>query len=253
MRLIILLIVTVSSLIAYPVEASELEPHLIMTHEADLTGDGRIETLQLYGVLFSPDSVYYRDIYAVIQSEDEEWRINYQGGYDPIIELVDLNHDGVVDVFYQSPTGGSGGIYTSQLDTIYGGELTNISLPDQPYVTGSFIDGFQAVLEISPHKEPIKINVENRKDDYMRLNIYSEEGKLLHETSLMVDPIAFYEPVEISERQGYGLRSFKQISGAYHADRLGVIETLWYYEQGKWIALGTEWIESGEYDASKFY
>ena len=69
----------------------------------------------------------------------------------------------------------------------------------------------------------------------------------------MIDPIAFFEPVEISDRNGYGLKSFKQISGAYHADQLGVVETLWYYEDGKWIALQVDWKGSGEYDAAKFY
>lgn len=237
----------------YEVEASEHESTLIRAYEEDVTGDGKLDRIELYGIPFSAESVYYRDIYALVQSETDNWRINYQGGYDPTIQFVDLNHDGVLDLFYQSPTGGSGGLYTSRLDSLNNQTLVNIPLPEQDYVNGYFADDFQAILEIAPHSQPIVINVENRKEDYLRLGIFNQDGKLLNETPLMIDPIAFFEPVEISERQGYGLKSYKQVSGAYHADQLGIIETFWYYENGKWTAIQTDWIEAGDYDASKFY
>lgn len=250
---IYIFMVTLFSLPAYDVSASEAEAILISSYEQDVTDDGKPETIELYGIRFSSDSPYYRDIYAVIKSADSEWRINYQGGYNPTLQFVDLNHDGVVDMFYQSPTGGSGGLYTSRLDTLANDVLQSIDLPEQDYVKGQFAEGFQAVIEIAPNKKPIVMNVEERKADYIRLGIYSEDGKLLKDTSLIVDPIAFYEPVEISGRKGYGLKSYKQISGAYHADQLGVLETLWYYENGKWNVLQIDWKGAGEYDASTFY
>lgn len=246
-------IITLLVLFAYPAGASENEVNLLATYEGDVTGLGDLQTIELYGILFDPDSAYYRDIYAIIRSDSDEWRIDYQGGYDPEIQLIDLNHDGVLDIFYQSPTGGSGGLYTSLLDTVAGGELTEIPLPEQSYVQGYFEDGFQAIIEIAPNTKPIVMNVEERKKDYIRLGIFDEKGKLLEKTPLIIDPIAFFEPVQISERNGYGLKSYKQISGAYHADQLGVLETLWYYENGRWVILQTEWKESGEYDAGLFY
>lgn len=235
------------------VAASEVEPVLISTYEEDLTGDGKLDIIKLYGVHFSPDSEYYKDIFAIITSGSEEWRIDYQGGYDPAIQFIDLNHDNVPDIFYQSPTGGSGGLYTSKLDTLARGELESIPLPEQDYIKGYFEDGFQAVIELGHNAQPILLDVADRKDDYIRLGIFDASGKLLQETSLMFDPIAFFEPVEISSRNGYGLKSFKQISGAYHADQLGVVETLWYYEDGKWVALQVDWKGASEYDAAKFY
>lgn len=226
------------------IDAAESEALLLAEYEVDVTGDGQVEDIKLYGVLFSPDAKFYKDIYATITSKENEWRINYPGGYDPVLEFIDLNHDDVPDIFYQSPTGGSGGLYNSQLDTLARGKLQTIALPKQEYVKGYFAQDFQAVIEIFPNEKPIVMNVERRKDDYIRLGIYDENGNLLRETTLMVDPIAFYEPVQISKSKGYGLKSYKQISGAYHADGLGVLETLWYYEDGKWIILKTEWKET---------
>lgn len=228
----------------YDVNAKESDAVLIKEYTEDVTGDGETDSIKLYGILFSPDSKYYKEVYTIITASEKEWRINYQGGYDPALQFVDLNHDGVNDIFYQSATGGSGGLYNSQLDTLTGGNVVNIPLPTQDYVKGYFEDGFNAVIEIFPNKKPIVMNVEQRKEDYIRLGIYNEEGILLKQTDLMVDPIAFFEPVLVSDSKGYGLKSYKQISGAYHADQLGILETLWYYENGKWLILQTDWKES---------
>ncbi|MBP2076402.1 hypothetical protein [Oceanobacillus polygoni] len=237
-------------LIAFPtiVFAAESKPEdsiLIESYQVDITGDGEVETIELMGKLFAPDAQYYQDIWADIRSSNEqEWKINYGGGYEPELQFIDLNHDGIKDIFYQSPTGGSGGLYTSFLHTLANQELTEIPLPEQRYVSGKFEENFQVIIEIVPNGKPIVMDVKDRAEDYIRLGIYDKERNLLKPTSLMIDPIAFYEPISISESKGYGLKSYQQISGAYHADRLGTIETLWYYENGEWIILQTNWVPS---------
>lgn len=243
-KIIYLLMVPLILFSASDVNAKESDAVLIKEYTEDITGDGETDSIKLYGILFSPDSKYFKEVYTIITSNEEDWRINYQGGYDPALQFVDLNHDGINDIFYQSATGGSGGLYNSQLDTIAEGRIVNIPLPTQDYVKGHFEDGFNAVIEIFPNKKPIVMNVEQRKEDYIRLGIYDVEGNLLKQTELMVDPIAFFEPVLISDSKGYGLKSYKQISGAYHADQLGVLETIWYYENDKWLILQTDWKET---------
>ncbi|RDW20999.1 hypothetical protein [Oceanobacillus chungangensis] len=237
-------ILLVSLLLPVTVRANETkqEPILIETYQSDVTGDGQNEEINLYGILFSPDTRYYRDIWANITGpEGESWKINYGGGYDPTIRFVDLNHDKINDIFYQSPTGGSGGIYTSFLHTLANKELLEIPLPEQPYVKGQFEENFTVSIELTPNGKPIVMDVKSRAEDYIRLGIYNKEGKLLTPTEIMVDPIAFFEPIKISADKGYGLKSYQQISGAYHADQLGTLETLWYYENDKWILLQTNW------------
>lgn len=236
-------------MIAFPTItfAAETAPDsiLIETYQADVTGDGENNTIELKGKLFAPDAQYYQDIWAEIRSSDkEEWKINYGGGYEPKLQFIDLDHDGIKDIFYQSPTGGSGGLYTSFLHTLANQELKEIPLPEQRYVSGNFEENFQVIIEIVPNGKPIVMDVKDHAEDYIRLGIYDKKGNLLKPTSLMIDPIAFYEPISISESKGYGLKSYQQISGAYHADRLGTIETLWYFENGEWIILQTNWVES---------
>ncbi|WP_339228575.1 hypothetical protein NSQ77_02140 [Oceanobacillus sp. FSL K6-2867] len=230
---------------AFAAETAPEEGILIETYQVDVTGDGENDTIELKGKLFAPDAQYYQDIWAEVRASDgKEWKISYGGGYEPKLQFIDLNHDGIKDIFYQSPTGGSGGLYTSIWHTLANQKLTEIPLPEQRYVSGKFEENFQVIIEIVPNGKPIVMDVKDRAKDYIRLGIYDEEGNLLKPTSLMIDPIAFYEPISISESKGYGLKSYQQISGAYHADRLGTIETLWYYENGEWIILQTNWVES---------
>jgi len=218
---------------------------LIETYTKDITGDGLDETIELKGKLFSPDSSFYQEIWIDITNDQgNEWTINYGNGYEPAIEFVDLNHDHIKDILYQSSTGGSGGLYHYDLHTFANEQSEEIPLPEQDYIKGRFQDQFQVNIELSPYTDPIIMDIRDRKKEYISLKIYDESGKLLQPTSLMVDPIAFYEPILISKNKGYGLKSYQQISGAYHADQLGTIETLWYFENGDWVIVQTEWIPS---------
>lgn len=220
---------------------------IIHTYTEDVTGDGQKETIYLKAIPFSKDSSYYQSIWATIKSpHSKEWKIQYKGGYEPTLQFYDLNHDKIPDIYFQSPTGGSGGLYSYQLNTIKNEELQEIPLPVQRHVKGEFTDNYRAVLSLTPGSKAISINAKDQAKEYIRLGIYNKNGELLKYTPLMIDPIAFFEPVLISKTKGYGLKSYQQISGAYHADQFGTIETIWYYERGKWIILTTKWVPSGK-------
>lgn len=224
----------------------------IKRYTEDITGDGLKETIELKGILLSENNNYYRKIWVDIRNVDgKEWKISYEGGYEPELQFIDVNHDNIVDLFYQSAKGGSGGLYNYNVHTLKNEQVTKISLPKQQYIKGNFEENFLVHLQLSPYQNPIKIDVKSRKDDYIRLNIYDENGQLKSkaQTSLMIDPIAFFEPVRISKSKGYGLKSNQKISGAYHADQLGTVETLWYFHEGEWIILKTDWIPSETKDS----
>ncbi|GGA76337.1 hypothetical protein [Ornithinibacillus halotolerans] len=219
--------------------------NVIKNYEEDVTGNGLKEIIELKGLLFSPDSNYYKDIKAVItSSENQIWEIPYLGGYEPSLTFIDLNHDKVNDVFFQSASGGSGGLYQYQLHTLIHNKLSEIPLPEQPYVIGKFQDNYVVEVTYSPNSKPINVDVKHRKEDYTRLGIYSKDGKLTKPLSAMVAPIAYFEPKFISKTKGYGLKSYQQVSGAFHADQLGTVESLWYYDRDKWILLQAKWMPS---------
>ncbi|MFD1413435.1 hypothetical protein [Oceanobacillus jeddahense] len=224
-----------------PAEAASNDAMLIHTYEEDVTGDGEKEQLELKGKLFAADGVYYQDIWVDISSpsSDKTWRINYGGGYDPELQFADLTHNGVVDILYQSPTGGSGGLYTSQLNQWDKDDFIELPLPIEQPVQGEFMDDFRVSVQLLPKEDPIILDVSGQKEEYIRLKLYNDQGKLLEPTTLMIDPVAFFDIINLDGENQKGLKSFQQISGAYHADGIGTVESIWVYDDDKWMLLET--------------
>lgn len=223
------------------------EATLIETYQADVTGDGQNEKIELKGNRFSNDTNYYQDIWVEITSDlNKHWKIHYGGGYEPSLEFIDLNSDQVSDILFQSVSDRNDGLNRYQLHTLNSGHLNEVSLPEQLYIDGKFMDNYQVQIKISPDSNPINMSVKNRSETYVNQGIYDKQGKLLKTASVLVDPIATFEPLLISESKGYGLKSDKPINGGNQDDQLGIVETTWYFENNDWIILQSEWIPNKE-------
>lgn len=225
---------------AEPVE-KDLKPLLIQQKSIDVTGDKKKDQVDLYGTPFEEKSPFFTNVEATITiPESASQKIQYEDGYEPKIVFEDLNHDGVKDLFYFSATGGSGGFYNYQLDTLKGGEVTNIPLPESPIIEGQFLDGYKASIKI-PGLEEIIVDLSSRSEDYNRLGLY-QDGKLNEPTELMVNPTSFYQIVKIKGYRGKGLKGYQSVNGAYQADNIGTVETKYYYDKGKWIVIESVWV-----------
>ncbi|GGJ99576.1 hypothetical protein GCM10007063_22380 [Lentibacillus kapialis] len=225
--------------------SSEPDAQRLEEYSQKVTGDSTEELIELKGKRLAQDSDYYAKIWATIsRDERKEWKIPYEGGYDPGIHFYDLNHDGVNDIFYQSTNGGSNGSNHYHLHTLKNDRLNEIALPKQKSIKADFKNNFKVEIQIDYEQEPSIVDVKDRSSEYVELGIYNENGKLTESTSPVIAPIGSFKPVKISDDKGYGLRSRQHISGAYQADRLGTVKTLWYYEEDKWVILKTKWIPS---------
>ncbi|HEY4554646.1 MAG TPA: hypothetical protein VIG80_15740 [Bacillaceae bacterium] len=212
----------------------------LLEYRHDVTGDGKPEKIIVYGIPFDDNAAFYKEIWAEIELPDARpLRIDYEGGYEPTLEFADLNHDGVDDILYSSATGGSGGLYNSALHTAINAEIQEIPLPESFPIEGAFQNEFKASLKIPGIRKPIILDLSDRKADYIASGVYMKNGQLNEPRELMVDPIAFFKIEKV--RGKAGLRSFQQISGAYHADRLGTVEALWVYKKGVWVPKKVTW------------
>lgn len=219
------------------------EPVIISTFEDDLTGDSQHETVQLKGSLLREQSNYYQNVWLEIKSaHSEKWKIPFTGGYEPTIQLLDLNHDEISDVLYQSTTNKSDEFYFNMLYSLKNGNLVEIPLPEQSFTKGNFNNGFQIEIHTSIKNKPITIDVKDRANTYIKSGLYNAQGKLQKPSTIMISPIAKYEPILVNRSKGYGLKSEQKISDPYLKDILGTIETTWYYENGTWIILHTNWV-----------
>ncbi|MED1201704.1 hypothetical protein [Heyndrickxia acidicola] len=213
------------------------------TYHEDVTGDGKQDKIILYASPYEEGSQYFKRIWAdILTSHHKKIRLQFAAGYQPEIRFKDLNHDGVKDLLESSNTGGSGGIYSYSLSTVKDHKPLSLPLPPQLNIEGRFTKGFNARIDIPTVQNSVLLKLQNRKSEYIRLGIYQENGTLNEQTELMIDPVSILKPVRIPGKQGYGLIAYRQVSGAYHADRLGTVKSTWYWEKGKWNLLNAKWV-----------
>jgi hypothetical protein len=227
-----------------PMEKQPVNEMTLKVYKKDVTGDGKKDTITLKAIPFSPDALFLKQIWADIKtSKGSDIRIDYEGGYEPKIQFVDLNHDGIKDMLYSAATGGSGGLYNMALDTLADNKLVNIGLPEPLTIQAQFEDQYKASITFVDTNQSYTVDLSDRKEEYERLGIYTD-GNLNEPMELMVGPYAFFEPVKILGKRGKGLKGYQQISGAYHADGIGTATSYWYYEKGEWKLIKIKWKEN---------
>lgn len=215
----------------------------VKSYSKDVTGDGKKDKIELKAIPFSPDALFLKEVWAEITtSKGSEIRIDYEGGYEPKIEFVDLNHDKIKDMLYSAATGGSGGLYHMDLHTLADNKLLDLGLPEDLTIQAQFQDNYKAVISFTDTNQSYTVDLKDRKDDYERLGIYTD-GKLNEPMELMVLPTAFYEPAKIKGKPGKGLKGYQQVSGAYKADGIGTAVSYWYYDEDKWNLVEIHWQE----------
>jgi hypothetical protein len=214
----------------------------IINEEMDVTGDGKPDMIEIKGVRYEKGSSYLKEVFLEITASNGKlYRTKLESGFDPILEFVDLNHDGLKDMFISIPTGGSGGISNFFLYTLKNFQLTNLGIPDPLMVTSEFQDDYKAAITIDNTGKSFTFDLKSRKEDYDRLGLY-QNGKLNEPRELMVDPYSTLKPVIVKD-ESFGLRGIQQVSGAYHADGIAFIESRWYYDNGKWNLIDTKVME----------
>lgn len=221
-------------------KANDSSHHIIHSYQEDITGDGLHETIHLNGELLSEKSSYYRKIWISIQSPfSNEWKVPLKSGYEPEIKFIDLNGDQINDIFFINKRDEN--IYQYELYTVANGKIKNIPLPKQQYIYARYKQNFKIGLKLSPYHEEKEIDISLHKNDYIRGEIYENDGRLLDEVKPYITPLLSLEPVILNEEKGYGLKSVHELKRFDGGHTIGRIETLWYYKNNVWIILQSKW------------
>ncbi|MBY0120480.1 hypothetical protein H0173_00805 [Bacillus sp. S/N-304-OC-R1] len=214
----------------------------ISKEKADVTGDGKKDLIVIKGLPYEEGTEFLKEIFVEIQTLNKKTiKIDVDSGFNPRVNFVDLNHDGIKDIFITVDTGGSGGITNHYLYTLKNLSLEDLSVPDPLVINSQFLDGYKASITIQDTGESYTFDLSNRADDYEKTGLY-QKGKLSEPTELMVDSFSTLKPILMDNQ--YGLRGTQAVSGAYHADRIAIIESNWLYENGKWILKKTRVMEN---------
>lgn len=214
------------------------EPIIINTYEEDITGDGYRETITLKGLPLTNDSDYFQDIWADITGVNQSWTISYGGGYHPQLDFVNLTHDQTSNLFFSSKS--SDNRYPHyQLHLFKGNKMEALDLPRLDYTNGKFEDAFLVSVTISPDGQTETVKID--PNTYVEEGIYTDDGSLSESVSLQVNQPTL-EKHYVSKQQGYGLKSTQTFHEPIKQKKIGTLETLWYFENDKWIIVQNKWL-----------
>jgi len=210
------------------------------TQEGDVTGDGTSDTVYVIGHKREANSAYMDSIKVFVENGADQSRtevaLDKLAGYEAQVVLRDFTGDQIPDALITVATGGNGGMYLNRVVTFTGEPTVLFSDKDDQgnFVSGQFIDGYKAEIR-SATGPTVTIDTSARKDDYLRLGIYDQTGKLIKPTKLMISPsFGKLEPVDVNHDGIYELQGSQRISGAYRADGLATVETVLAYTDGSW-------------------
>lgn len=204
---------------------------ILVTEKRDVTGDNIAERLMIKGLKYEEDADFFKEITLYVDTGEKKFERVLSSGYKPTIQFVDVNKDGVEDVFITTETEGSGGILNSFIFSFKDQMIKELTEPKTVPITAQFLDNYQAKLTING-KKPLVIDLSDRKEEYEQSGIYTN-GILNEATELLVDGFSTLKPVFLIGK-GKGLVGIQLVSGVYHADGIALIESKWNYEKGEW-------------------
>jgi hypothetical protein len=201
--------------------------------EADITGDGVKEVIYLKGIPYQDKDSYLKAIFIEVSASDgKTYKFPLESGSKAAVQLVDLNLDGIKDLFASVQTGGSGGIINNFLYSLKDFTQTNLTVPDPLEVESRFMNGYKAKIKIEETGKSYLFNLKDRKKYYKKLGLYNN-GKLNEPTELTINPYSTLIPIHINDDL-MGLKGIQRITGIANADTIAIIESYWSYEEGKW-------------------
>lgn len=211
----------------------------ISEQKADITGDGKLETILLKGVPYQDDENFLKEIYIDVKASNaKNYTIPMESGAKASFQLVDMNNDGVKDVFATVQTGGSGGIVLSFLHSLKGFVHTDLTVPEPVEMESRFLNDYQAEIKIKETGKTYHFDLNERKLYYKKLGLYYK-GKLNEPTELMVNSYSSLKPVELADGK-LGLKGVQRVAGIANADTIAFVESTWGYLNGKWKLVQVE-------------
>jgi len=216
------------------------------TLEADVTGDGIADKIYLAGHKMPSNLPAAKDLSVTVKSGADESLTTYWldkvGGYQPHLFAGDFTGDKIADIYVETASGGSGGWSYHNIVAFNGSEpreLFGIKDNNVNNITGKFVDGWKVALTNTSDGTTLTVDVNVRREDYLRLGIYDKVGKLQKETQTMSAPFIRLEPIDIDNDGVYELKGRQSLSGAYRADRLAEVETILKYTGINWQSQST--------------
>ena len=225
--------------------------------QGDVTGDGIIDYVYLYGNKRDETEIFADHITLVIQDgrSNQISTINLQNnaGYNAKLFLGNFSKDNLLDILISIESGGSGGygiFYIYSFRNHIPRLLFDFENYNKSYTFQVKYEDFYKVSIGSPSQDLLfTLDISYKGNDYLS-NLYDENGKLKQPIQgEVLAASALYPIVTNPKSMNYDLLVFQRIIGISNSDTLGYIENLLTWNGTQFIStrlttaiLGTKFI-----------
>ena len=217
------------------------DAEIIISKSSDVTGDGKHDKIFLTGNKVNGSNIFYDHLTVVVQSGSNYYKATYDqfSGYEPELIIKDFSGDKVGDLMVKAATGGSGGI-VKHLIAAFKDDQLQIIFDNQNNqgvsVTGQFLPNFKAKLKFAEFNQEAIIDLSFNQEKYIKERIYNQAGQLVKRKLIRPYsyPFAKLKAIDYNNDGTYELKGYQRVVGAYGADAISRLESIWSYHDQKW-------------------
>jgi len=210
---------------------------------SNISTDTSKDKIILAGKNPQQSNIYWDEIMIILKLENTDLLIKKKlkdfSGYEPEMILKDITGNNTKDIFLKAASGGSGGIYFHRVIKLQDNELKVIFDEENNKginVVGYFADDFKANLMFKNLNERVILDISANKNEYIEQDIYNKDGEVLQIDLVRPHsyPFSNLEIIDYNQDGKYELRGIQRIIGAYGADTISEVESVWSYEDKNW-------------------
>lgn len=219
---------------------------VVSEQRGDVNGDGIPDDVFLTGDQ-SSDSPFIENIQLHVR--DGKTKMEYtiplkdNVGYGPTVFLGDFTGDHVNDIYISIASGGSGGFTYNEVFTFLNNTPNKIYDNEWFYNTygdaaATYENNYKVRVVNRDLKKQYIIDISDRGEEYLN-ELYDANGKLKKPTEGQVYGVNGAYPIDLQNDGMYELMIFQEVSGLYHADGLGYLQTPieWKRDQSRFVPL----------------
>ncbi len=209
----------------------------------DVNGDNIRDFVYLTGNR-TPNSGYIQNIALVIRDGrtgiKQRAKLQSDSGYSPAVTLYDFTGDRIKDILVGIASGGSGGIMfyyvfsdvNNQLKLLFDYEEYNKRYSYKV----EYVNDYKVKVINVENEVVFTIDITYKGKEYLD-EIYTPEGVLKQPIEGWVDPLSGLYPVDFDANGIYELLGYQRISGRYHADSLGYVQSVLKWNGSKFYLM----------------